>query len=164
MRVSGLLASAGAVFALAATPAPLPSVSPGVRLATLAPYPSPTPSPLRVIITTKSHYEPPPLFLPTPPPDVIKRTKYVYEAHLSEVHAWLPLFAAAPEERYVKMYVTSVKRVMGVQFCRGWVVRVPIQGNEGTIVDQDVTFVCSRKMRPYVHGATPDPQQTVPPT
>lgn len=125
MRVSGLLALAGVAFALAAAPAPLPSVAPGARLGTLAPYPSPTPSPLRIIITTKSHYEPPPKFLPTPPPDVLKRTKYVYEAHLSEVHAWLPLFAAAPEERYVKMYVTSVKRVMGVQFCRGWVVRVP---------------------------------------
>jgi hypothetical protein len=71
--------------------------------------------------------------------------------------------AAAPEERYVKMYVTSVKRVMGVRFCRGWVVRVPIAGHAGTIVDEDVTFVCSRKMRPYDRSATPEAQQTVPP-
>jgi hypothetical protein len=162
MRVPGLLALAGLGFALAATPAPLPSFSPG-PLGTLAPRPSPSPTLFRVIITTKSHYVPPQKFLPTPPPDVLARTKYVYEANLANVRPWLPFMAAAPEERYVKMYVTSVKRVMGVQFCRGWVVRVPIKGTEGAIVDEDVTFVCSRKMHPYVHGATPEAQETVPP-
>jgi len=153
MSVRKVLVSAGLVLALGATPRPAPTAAP-----------SPSPSPFRVIITTKSHYEPPPRFLPTPPPDVLARTKYVYEAHLSNARAWLPLMAAAPEERYVKMYVTSVKRVMGVQFCRGWVVRVPVAGHGGPLVDEDATFVCSRKMRPYVHGATPEPQQTVPPT
>jgi hypothetical protein len=152
MSVREVVAAAGLGFALAAAPAPSPTM-----------IPSPTPSPYRVIITTKSHYEPAPLFLPTPPPDVLARTKYVYEAHLSNARAWLPFMAAAPEERYVKMYVTSVKRVMGVQFCRGWVVRVPVAGHGGPLVDEDATFVCSRRMRPYARGATPEPQQTVPP-
>ncbi len=129
-------------------------------LAAATASPSPTPSVPPVIVDVHSLMSGP-KFLPTPPPDVLARTKYIYEEAPTKQH-WLFLHAA-PEERYVKMYVTSVKRVGPIWICRGWVVRVPFEGHAGAIVDEDGTYVCAGRMRPYVHGSTPEPQATLPP-
>lgn len=89
--------------------------------------------------------------LPTPPPDVLAKAQYVYEEKLTELKRWwfLPLL---PEERYVQMYVTSVRRVGPLVVCRGWALRVPMAG--APIVENDVTYICMGRLKP-IAKATP---------
>jgi len=83
--------------------------------------------------------------LPTPPPDVLAKAHYVYEEKLTELKRWwfLPLL---PEERYVQMYVTSVRHVGPLVVCRGWALRVPMSG--APIVETDVTYICMGRLKP----------------
>jgi hypothetical protein len=89
--------------------------------------------------------------LPTPPPDVVAKAQYVYEEKLTELKRWwfLPLL---PEERYVQMYVTSVRHVGPLVVCRGWALRVPMSG--APIVETDVTYICMGRLKP-IAKATP---------
>ncbi len=128
--------------------------------ATASPSPTPTPSPPPppTIITVHGT----PTFtlqeklLPTPPPSVLKRTKFIFEEDMTQKH-WLFL-PNVPEERYVKMYVTSMKRFGPVHICRGWVVLVPMAGTESSIVTEDQTFICSGRMKPFHWaGSSPSP-------
>jgi hypothetical protein len=114
---------------------------------------------------------------PTPPPDVIARTKFLYET------------ASSGNEKRTKMWVTAVRKTGPVTLCTGWLVRYPepptmgsigpINGaNNGTqirigggrgagvlspgaagqapIIEVDVTYVCSgRRLVPFVPPATP---------
>lgn len=89
--------------------------------------------------------------LPTPPPDVLAKAQHVYEEKLTELKRWwfLPVL---PEERYVQMYVTSVRRVGPLVVCRGWALRVPMAG--APIVENDVTYICMGRLKP-IAKATP---------
>lgn len=89
--------------------------------------------------------------LPTPSADVLTCTKLVYEEDIG-AQRWLFL-PSFPEEKYVKMYVTSTKRVGAIPFSRGWVVHVPIIGEP--IVDQDSTFICAGHLKHYSAAVSP---------
>jgi hypothetical protein len=52
---------------------------------------------------------------PTPPPDVLAKTKYIYESEDT----------SGSNERKVKMWVTSIKRIGPLIFCTGWLARFP---------------------------------------
>lgn len=95
---------------------------------------------------------------PTPPPQVVAATKYIYEEH-PEAQRWkLWPLGPAPEERYVKMYVTSIKRVGFVTFCTGWVVRAPIAGSSKWIVETNETYVCAGRLQPFTPSSPPPAQ------
>jgi hypothetical protein len=96
---------------------------------------------------------------PTPPPEVLARTKYIYEENVGALKWKESILGTAPEERYVKMYVTSVKRVGPVTFCTGWVERQPVGGNVEWIVE-NATFLCGRSLTPYVPSPSPQPPGT----
>lgn len=119
--------------------------------------PAPSPSPYREIYRIQSL---PTLHmsqgspLPTPPPDVLARTKYIFEENPMSQHWWI--LPSAPEERYVKTYVTSVKHVGPLTICRGWTVRVPMAG-ANWIVDSDASFLCAGKLHVYRPDASPSP-------
>jgi hypothetical protein len=93
---------------------------------------------------------------PTPPPAIAAITKFIYTENVAGQHwkGW-PL-GAAPEERGIKMYVTSVRHVAGIQMCTGWVIRQPIAGKDPWIVEPDQTFPCSGNLVPYT-PPTPAP-------
>jgi len=99
---------------------------------------------------------------PTPPPDVLARTKFLYEESGRR----------AGTEARIKMYVTSVRRIAGVRFCTGWLLRYPITGRSSygdltsrpadprypgrseqtrstAIVESDVTYMCAGTLVPY---------------
>ncbi|MHB8145043.1 MAG: hypothetical protein ACYDEU_04250 [Vulcanimicrobiaceae bacterium] len=91
--------------------------------------------------------------LPTPPPSVLARTKYVFQESPGAQHWKIWPFGAAPEERYIKMYVTSIRRVGPAVFCTGWLVRVPAAGNAFAIVEPNVTALCTGHLEPFVQPA-----------
>ncbi len=94
---------------------------------------------------------------PTPPASVIAATKFLYvenEAAQRWKQSWL---GTAPEERYVKMYVTSLKRVGFINWCTGWVLRAPIAGSSKWIVEPNESFICSGHLEPF---AQPSPLPT----
>lgn len=102
--------------------------------------------------------------LPTPPPAVLARTKYIFEESPGAARWKGVPFGSAPEERYVKMYVTSVHTVGPLRFCTGWLVRVPERGNTLAIVEQNVTFLCQGHLTPFVPTPPePSPGPTRPP-
>lgn len=57
---------------------------------------------------------------PSPPPDVLARTKFIYEAGGAK---GFKLFGGS--EQRMKMYVTSIKKHGALSTCTGWVVRYP---------------------------------------
>lgn len=93
---------------------------------------------------------------PTPPPAILAMTKYIYTENLGDEHWKIWPMGATPEERYIKMYVTSVKHVGLVNICSGWVVRQPIAGNQLWIVEPGETLVCSGHLEPFT-PPTPSP-------
>ncbi|MBV9271164.1 MAG: hypothetical protein JO165_08720 [Candidatus Eremiobacteraeota bacterium] len=102
---------------------------------------------------------------PTPPPEVLAQTKFTSE-HRPGTQRWkLWPLGSAPEESYVKFYVTDVRETAGVKTCRGWVVRYPIvpggnnyaQPNSKWIIERDVTFICPKDLVPYT-PPSPTPQ------
>lgn len=102
--------------------------------------------------------KPTPLPEPTPPADVLAATKYLYVENVGSQHwkGW-PL-GAAPEEIAVKMYVTSVKRIGPIQWCTGWVIRMPVTNYEHRhwIVEPGQSFICSGHLEPFL-GPVPVP-------
>ncbi|HEV2261411.1 MAG TPA: hypothetical protein VGR69_03865 [Candidatus Rubrimentiphilum sp.] len=93
---------------------------------------------------------------PTPPPAILAATKYIYTENVGTQRWKIQLRAPTPEERYVKMYVTSIKHVGLVNICSGWVVRQPIAGNQLWIVEPNETMVCSGHLEPFT-PPTPSP-------
>lgn len=53
---------------------------------------------------------------PTPPPEVLAKTKYLYEA------------PPGGSERRVVMWVTSIRKAGPTTICTGWLVRYPLTG------------------------------------
>ena len=103
---------------------------------------------------------------PTPPPEVLAQTKFTAE-HRPGTQRWkLWPLGGAPEEEYVKFYVTDVRETGGVRTCRGWVIRYPVvpggnqyaQPNSKWIIERDVTFMCPKDLVPYAPpSAAPQP-------
>ena len=127
---------------------------------------SPAPAKHYSFLNIKSTPEPE----PTPPPDVLAATKYLYVENIAgqKWKHW-PL-GAAPEELAVKMYVTSIKRIGPITWCTGWVLRYPMNSTDrgGYTVDSDrdltpkpviepnASFICSGHLEPFT-PPTPEP-------
>ncbi len=90
---------------------------------------------------------------PTPPPQVIAATKYLYVENVGSQRWKQSFLGTAPEEAYVKMYVTRVKRIGFVNWCTGWVVRAPIAGNQHWIVEDNVSYICAGHLEPFTPPA-----------
>lgn len=130
-------------------PAAKPSAKLNQRLRNLLPTPGPyaiaTP---RVYRGDLSNIKPPE---PTPPPAILAKTKFIYTENVANEH-WKILgvtLPSSPEERAVKMYVTSVKHVGALTICTGWVIRQPVAGNVLWIVEPDETFPCAGHLEPF---------------
>jgi hypothetical protein len=93
---------------------------------------------------------------PTPPPAIVAITKFIYTENLTGQRWKIWPLGATPEERGIKMYVTSIRHVAGIQMCTGWVIRQPIAGKDPWIVEPDQTFPCSGNLVPYARP-TPAP-------
>ena len=93
---------------------------------------------------------------PTPPPAILAMVKFIYTENVGTERWKGTPFGSAPEERAVKMYVTSVKHVGAVTMCTGWVIRQPIAGNVLWIVEPDETLACSGRLEPFT-PPTPSP-------
>jgi hypothetical protein len=94
---------------------------------------------------------------PTPPPAILALVKFTYTENVGGQKWKLWPGGSAPEERYVKMYVTSVRRAGPVTLCTGWVVRTPVAGNTMWIVEPDETFPCSGHLEPFIAPSPPPP-------
>jgi hypothetical protein len=149
---------------------PLPASRPGSkgrrasplneRLQKLIPTSAPSSSPEPV-----KHYsflgnlKPTPEPEPTPPADVIAATKFLYVESVADQHWKHWPLGAAPEEVYLKMYVTSVRHIGPVQWCTGWVLRMPDTDYEHRhwIVEAGQSFICAGHLEPF---AAPAPAPT----
>ncbi len=94
---------------------------------------------------------------PTPPPDVLAATKYLYEEDAHQAFS----------ELRIKMYVTKVRKVGFVTVCTGWLLRYPFPPAHGTYrldsnfnvapkpeIEPGVTYVCNaRNLKPYAPGS-----------
>jgi hypothetical protein len=140
-----------------ATPRPAPVTVGGKRhpslnerLQSLIPTAAPSVSP-----APPQHYNllgkilPTPVPEPTPPPDVIAATKFLFVEGVASQRWKQSWLGTAPEERYVKMYVTSVKRIGFVQWCTGWVLRAPMAGNQKWIIEPNESFICAGHLEPF---------------
>ena len=94
---------------------------------------------------------------PTPPPEVIAVTKFLFVENVGGERWKQSWLGTAPEERYVKMYVSSVKRIGFINWCKGWVVRAPIAGSAKWIVEPDESFICGGHLEPF---SAPSPLPT----
>jgi hypothetical protein len=92
-------------------------------------------------------FTPPPE--PTPPPEVLAATKFLYVENVAAQRWKQSWLGTAPEERYVKVYVTSVKTVGFIRWCTGWVLRAPLAGNEHWIVEPNSSFICAGHLAPF---------------
>lgn len=141
-----------------ATPRPAPVTVSGKkhrslneRLRSLIPSAAPS-----VSSAPPQHYNllgkilPTPVPEPTPPPDVIAATKFLFVEGVAAQRWKQSWLGTAPEERYVKMYVTSVKRIGFVQWCTGWVLRAPMAGDEKWIIEPNESFICAGHLEPFV--------------
>ncbi len=147
-----------------ATPRPAPVTTAGKkhpslnqRLQSLIPTagPSVSPAPPKSY-NLLGNIAPTPEPEPTPPPDVIAATKFLYEENVGAERWKQSYLGTAPEERYIKMYVTSVKQVGFIKWCTGWVVRAPIAGSKKWIVEPGESFICSGHLEPFT-APTPLP-------
>ncbi len=148
---------------LPATPRPAPVRVPGKkhpslneRLQNLIPTaaPSVSPAPPRRY-SGIGNLMPTPEPEPTPPPDVIAATKFLFVENEGGQRWKQSWFGTAPEERYVKMYVTSVKHIGFIKWCTGWVLRAPIAGSKKWIVEPNESFICSGPLHPFTPRAMP---------
>jgi hypothetical protein len=144
---------------IAATPRPAPvHNSLNQRLQRLIPSPHPS-----FTVAPPKRYSglgsllPTPEPEPTPPPEIIAATKYLFVEDVAAQRWKQSYLGTAPEERYVKMYVTRVRRVGFVNWCTGWVLRAPIAGNEKWIVEPDESFICTGRLQPF---SPPSPAPT----
>jgi hypothetical protein len=120
-------------------PTAAPSFTPGARKHySLFNMPKPTPEPE-----------------PTPPPQVIAATHFIYFENIGGQKWKQSFLGTAPEEGYVKMYVTAVHYTLGVRRCTGWVVRAPLAGNEKFIVEENASYICTGHLEPF----TPPPPE-----
>ncbi len=94
---------------------------------------------------------------PTPPPSVIAATKFLYQENVGSQRWKQSYLGTAPEEGYVKMYVTSVHYVLGVRWCKGWVVRAPLAGTKKWIVETGESYICSGRMTPFTPSSPQPP-------
>lgn len=122
------------------------------RLQSLIPTAAPSfsPAPLKRYSGIGS-IMPTPLPQPTPPPQVLAATKFLYVENVGAQRWKQSWLGTAPEEAYVKMYVTSVKRIGFINWCKGWVVRMPVSDAEHVhwIVEPDQSFICSGHLEPF---------------
>lgn len=156
------------VQAMPATPRPGPASaasrahpSLNQRLNNLIPTGSPPPAP---VPREPNHYsflnglKPTPQPQPTPPPEVLAKTQYLYEENVGSQRWKQSFLGTAPEEGYVKMYVTSVKRLGPVSWCSGWVVRAPLAGSDKWIVEPDEHLICSGRLTPFTPPSAEPPK------
>lgn len=120
-RLNNLIPTAGPSF----TPAPAKRYS---ELGSIKPTPEPE---------------------PTPPPQVIAATKYLYVENVASQRWKQSILGTAPEERYVKMYVTSVKKIGFINWCTGWVLRAPIAGSSKWIIEPNESLVCGGHLEQF---------------
>ena len=68
---------------------------------------------------------------------------------------------ASPEEIYVKMYVTSVRKVGFVNWCTGWVLRMPMTDYQHRhwIIEPNESFMCAGHLEPF-NAPVPAPTGT----
>ena len=173
------------------TPAPLPRPSKTLASATQHAYNDlgarlkkllPTGGPVEVHV---GHYAPKSFAkpgFPTPPPEVLAATKFLYE---SQDVKGLWRMVGGKEQRVV-MYVTAVKNHGAVSTCTGWLIRFPLPpapyrasaaagpfhgggvtvDNPGPggrnayepVVESDASFQCeTARLQPYVPGSAPSP-------
>ena len=100
---------------------------------------------------------PTPVPEPTPPPEVLAATKYLYVENVAGQRWKQSWLGTAPEEHYVKMYVTSVKRVGFINWCTGWVLRSPLAGSKKWIIEPNESFICGGHLEPFT---PPSPSAT----
>jgi hypothetical protein len=93
---------------------------------------------------------------PTPPPEVVAATKFTYEENVASQRWKQSFLGTSPEEAYVKMYVTGVKRVGFIKWCTGWVVRAPMAGSRKWIVEPNSSFICAGHLEPFT-PSSPEP-------
>jgi hypothetical protein len=88
---------------------------------------------------------------PTPPPDVLAATKFLYVENVGSQRWKVWPLGASPEEIYVKMYVTSVRKVGFVNWCTGWVLRMPVTDYQHRhwIVEANQSFMCAGHLEPF---------------
>jgi hypothetical protein len=88
---------------------------------------------------------------PTPPAEVLAATKFLYVENVASQHWKVWPLGASPEEIYVKMYVTSVRKVGFVNWCTGWVLRMPVTDNTNRhwIVEPNESFMCAGHLEPF---------------
>jgi hypothetical protein len=72
---------------------------------------------------------------PTPPPDVLARTKYIYEVK------------GTGNEDHVKMWVIAARKAGPTTICTGWLVRYPraVRGGYAVAAGPDSTIVEARQ-------------------
>jgi hypothetical protein len=99
--------------------------------------------------TYLGNFHPTPEPEPTPPPDVIAVTKFLFVENVAGQRWKQSYLGTAPEERYVKVYVRSVKRIGFIQWCTGWVLRAPMAGSQKWIIEPDESFVCQGHLQPF---------------
>jgi hypothetical protein len=93
--------------------------------------------------------KPTPLPEPTPPADVLATTKYLFVENVASQRWKQSYLGTAPEEGYVKMYVTSVTKVGFINWCHGWVLRAPLAGTQKWIIEPDESLICSGHLTPF---------------
>jgi hypothetical protein len=120
--------------------------------------PSTTPAPPKRY-TFNGSLMPTPEPEPTPPAEVIAATKFLYIENVGSQHWKVWPLGASPEEIYVKMYVTSVRKVGFVNWCTGWVLRMPVTDYQHRhwIVEPNESFMCAGHLEPF---APPVPAPT----
>lgn len=141
------------------------------RLQSLIPTAGPSPviaPPKHTHFVVNLRVTPPPE--PTPPPQVLASTKYIYTEDIASQHWKHWPLGSSPEEVAVKMYVTSMHRIGPIQWCNGWVIRLPVPPDRSNFLptsDRDLTpvwiiepnqsFICGGHLEPFTQ---PSPEPT----
>ncbi len=129
------------------------------RLRNLIPTAAPSFSPAPVIgHSLLGSIKPTPEPEPTPPPSVLAATKFLFVENVASQRWKESILGTAPEERYVKMYVTSVKRIGFINWCTGWVLRAPLAGSKEWIIEENESLICSGHLEPFT-PPSPEPSK-----